>query len=211
MPKKRRTGGAVAGIAAAVLVVGATAGGWYLLQDDEDGDTSAGPAFTTVSDAPDAPDAPGAPGAEDSEESDGADAESTVTTVTVTTSSGAENEEADETGGRSAEPRESSTGDRGNLNGGLSCDGRGVLIVNSVMGNSPGYDQEISDAVAQNPGAVVLEPGDCPSLRANVDGTTVTPVVIDYGDDRSALCAAEAQGRGNARLLNDDRSYTSPC
>lgn len=95
---------------------------------------------------------------------------------------------------------------------GLACDGRGVLIVSSVMGNSPTFRSEVDGAVAANPGAVLLEPGHCPSLRAGVDATTVHPVVVDYGDDREALCAAAAATPGsNARLLDGDTSYSSPC
>ncbi|MDN5582787.1 MAG: hypothetical protein ACTH2Y_08735 [Corynebacterium sp.] len=95
---------------------------------------------------------------------------------------------------------------------GLACDGRGVLIVSSVMGNSPTFRSEVDGAVAANPGAVLLEPGHCPSLRPGVDGTTVHPVVVDYGDDREALCAAAAATPGsNARLLDGDTSYSSPC
>lgn len=94
----------------------------------------------------------------------------------------------------------------------MPCDGRGVLIVSSVMGDSPSFRSEVDGAVSANPGAVLLDPGHCPSLRATVDGTTVHPVVVDYGDDRAALCRAAVSTPGsNARLLDDDTSYSSPC
>lgn len=96
--------------------------------------------------------------------------------------------------------------------GSLACDGRGVLIVSSVMANSPTFQQEIDGALASSPAAVELEPGHCPSLRATVDDVDVHPVVIDYGDDIAGLCRAAASAPGtNARLLNDDTSYSSPC
>lgn len=109
-------------------------------------------------------------------------------------------------------PSETEPGPQSELGDGLACDGRGVLIISSAMGNSPTFRSEVDGAVAANPGAVLLEPGHCPSLRARVDGTTVHPVVVDYGDDREALCTAAAATPGsNARLLDGDTSYSSPC
>lgn len=217
-PKKRRTGVIVTAAAVAVLVIGgAAAGGWYLFQDDEDGDALAGPAFTTAAES-----------AQDTAQ-DGTDTASSVTTVTVTASSDADEDDdgADAVSrdsgidGSGAEPREpgnssrsgssgtSTTGDRGSR--GLACDGRGVLVVGSVMSNSPSFDQELSATVGKNPGSVVLDPGTCASLRSEVDGAQVYAVVVDYGQDVSGLCAAEAAGGGYSRVLDNQASYRSPC
>lgn len=86
------------------------------------------------------------------------------------------------------------------------CDGRGVLIIAS--------EYSYADATAHlssNPNAQVINPGTCPSLRARYNGNDVYAVVIDYGSDLSSLCAAEAQGRGNARILNQTSNWNTPC
>lgn len=86
------------------------------------------------------------------------------------------------------------------------CDGRGVLIISSE------YSYEDAEAVAaQNPGSEVLMPGLCASLRQVYNGQYVYPVVIDYRNDIDALCAAEAAGRGNARIMQDVEDWSSPC
>ncbi|WP_414120933.1 hypothetical protein [Corynebacterium nuruki] len=188
-------------IAGAVVLVGAVAvgGGWIILGGDGDGDVTAVPGFKT---------APTTTGADDADGVDGEEAEPTADEVVVTETVTVQPEKP-----RAAPPSpvEPEAPARRSSGGGVTCDGRGVLIVNSVMGNSPGFDQEVGTALSQNPGALVLGPDTCPSLRSSVDGTSVTAIVIDYGDDLSSLCAAEAQGRGNARLLNSDTSYSSPC
>lgn len=91
------------------------------------------------------------------------------------------------------------------------CDGRGVLIVNSIYGDSPTFNEEVAQTRSQYPGVEILAPGTCPSLRARHNGSPVYAAVIDYGHDIAALCAAEVPGELNARLLNNDSSYSSPC
>lgn len=127
-----------------------------------------------------------------------------TTTVRITPEPEGSSDEEVSVSSASAAP---STGDPG----GLACDGRGVLIVQSIYGNSSSFQQEVDSAIAQNPGAVLVNPGTCPSLRPYHDGSEVYAVVIDYGWDLDGLCAAEVPGTRNARLLNDDTSYTSPC
>lgn len=95
------------------------------------------------------------------------------------------------------------------------CDGRGVLIVQSVFGDSGDVAGEINAALANNPGAVVYPPGVCPTIRGSVGGVDVHPVVLDYGNDFAGLCAAEAEAgdpnAGNARSLDQSAVQESPC
>lgn len=96
------------------------------------------------------------------------------------------------------------------------CDGRGVLIVQSVMGNSGDVAGEINAALANNPGAVVYPPGVCPSIRGEVGGAAIYAVVQDFGTDYDALCSAEATAGGdenalNARRLDRSTNWHSPC
>lgn len=143
------------------------------------------------------------------------DAPATVTTVTV-----APEEDTEESGTPTAVPlpesspepfHEDATSHSGS--GPLACNGRGVLIVNSVLDNAQNFDQQMADSRVQWPDAVLMEPGDCPLLRPVEleSGASVYAFVIDYGDDLDSLCAAERNGGGNARLLNSDTSYVSPC
>lgn len=191
---RRRTGLIVGAVVAAVAAVALVAvGGWYFLRGtDDDGDRSTAQAFTAVPTSPIS--------------SSSAPEARAVDTVTVTAEPEPEPESA-------AEPEsESSAGaSHGHSGGGLRCDGRNVLVVTSVMSNSPSFDQEVDTALAANPGAVVLAPGTCASLRPEVDGAGVYAVVVDYGDDVDGLCSAEASGRGNSRVLDNEASYRSPC
>ena len=192
---KRKRGVLVAG---AVVLVGAAVvgGGWIILGGDDDSDMAAGPGFTSARTTT------------ETDNAESSEAESTPDEIVVTETVTVQPEKPRAAPQSEAEPEAPA---RTSSGGGVACDGRGVLIVNSVMGNSPRFDQEVSTALAQNPGALVLAPDTCPSMRSYTDGTSVTAVVVDYGDDLSSLCAAEAQGRGNARLLNGDASYSSPC
>ena len=95
------------------------------------------------------------------------------------------------------------------------CDGRAVLIVQSVMANSGNVAGEINAALANNPSAVLYPPGVCPSIRGSVGGTEIHPVVVDYGNNLSGLCAAEAAAGdanvSNARILDQSANQESPC
>jgi hypothetical protein len=181
--------------AAVVVIAAAAVGGWFYRRDDGDdgGNAVAEPVFTE--------DAAGTSTEAESPESkeSAANTENTVTPVTVPA-------EPETSAAPAAEPASGS-----GRSGGTTCDGRGVLIVNSVFSDSHIFQQEIDTALAEHPGSKVLGPGTCPSLRAHKDGADVYAVVVDYGDDLPGLCSAAAAGRGNARLLNDDTSYNSPC
>lgn len=192
LPQPRRRTGLIVGVVVAVVAAVAlvAVGGWYFLWDaDEDGDRSAPQAFTAV------------PTSAATSTSPSSMPESRVVdTVTVTAEPEPELEQ---------EP--SSGISRGHSGGGLRCDGRNVLVVTSVMSNSPSFDREVDTALATNPGSVVLAPGTCASLRPEFDGAGVYAVVVDYGDDVDRLCSAEASGRGNSRVLDNEASYRSPC
>ena len=93
-----------------------------------------------------------------------------------------------------------------------ACDGRGILIVNSVV-EQPGVstEQQLTDALNAVPGTEYTLPGQCSSLRASLEGAAVYPVYIDYGSDRQALCAGKARYGGNARTLNTVGDFHDPC
>lgn len=178
-----------------VLALCVAAGVWSLTRDGDDAGTAdeASPNFTGAVETP-----------SDVVDATGTGAGQTVTTVTVT-----EETPVSELHAPTAEP--SPLPGNASGSGPLPCDGRGVLIVNSVYSNSPVFQQEVDAALAQDPRAVVLPPGSCPSLRPHADGADIYAVVVDYGGDLSSLCAAEVPGTRNARLLNGDTSYRSPC
>lgn len=98
-----------------------------------------------------------------------------------------------------------------------TCDGRAVLILDSVIdhGNDGGAMHEIAQQVltvhpSGNPVRFTV-PGACPSLRAQVDGQNVYPVYIDYGGDVDAMCRAKATYGGNGRILSNAAEYVDPC
>lgn len=91
-----------------------------------------------------------------------------------------------------------------------SCDGRGILILDSyVEASSP--QQGIADLLDKHSGAGFATPGQCPSLRASLNGARVYPIYLDYGHDMAALCQAKASRGGNARLLTQTADFSDPC
>lgn len=96
-----------------------------------------------------------------------------------------------------------------------ACDGRGILILDSVIDEGDvGYTHsQISFDVAYlgDGYAEFTYPGQCASLRKQVDGKNIYPIYMDYGHDTDALCAAKANYGGNARLLNNSGEYVDPC
>ncbi len=104
-----------------------------------------------------------------------------------------------------ATPQATTTG------GSIPCDGRGVLIVYSVIDTGQDIAAEASGVIAQYPGARMLAPGACSSLRASVNGNAVYAIVLDYGFDTPLLCTAAAEIGGNPRTMNTSGDFTSPC
>lgn len=98
-----------------------------------------------------------------------------------------------------------------------ACDGRGILIVDSIVATGSRDDtmRRIAfEALAADPTGKTREytfPGQCPSLRAQVDGNDIYPVYLDFGTDFNALCAAKAQYGGNARVLSNREEFVDPC
>lgn len=96
-----------------------------------------------------------------------------------------------------------------------SCDGRGILILDSVIdeGDVGHTHSQIAFGVAYlgDGNAEFTYPGQCASLRKQVDGQNIYPIYMDYGHDTTALCAAKANYGGNARLLNNSGEYVDPC
>lgn len=94
-----------------------------------------------------------------------------------------------------------------------ACDGRWILIYESVYGQGDATPQELSRALGAYPQAQYALPGACPSMRARVDGQDIYPVYRDFGSDVSALCAAwVAGGRvANPRSLNTAGDFSQPC
>ena len=89
----------------------------------------------------------------------------------------------------------------------IPCDGRGVLIIHSIVDTAA----EARSVLTANPGAQLLQPGACSSLRASLDGNDVYGIVIDYGFDTDRLCRAAASIGGNPRTMNNSGDFTSPC
>lgn len=98
-----------------------------------------------------------------------------------------------------------------------ACDGRNILILDSVIdhGNDGGAMNDIAQQVLmQHPSGMPVKftvPGQCPSLRAQVDGNNVYPIYIDYGSDTDAMCRAKATYGGNGRILSNSAEYIDPC
>ena len=93
----------------------------------------------------------------------------------------------------------------------IPCDGRGVLIIHSIVDTGQDIAAEARSVLTANPGAQLLQPGACSSLRASLDGNDVYGIVIDYGFDTDRLCRAAASVGGNPRTMNNSGDFTSPC
>ncbi|GAA3511328.1 hypothetical protein [Dietzia aurantiaca] len=81
------------------------------------------------------------------------------------------------------------------------------LLCRGRRGPQPG----IADLLDQHPGAEFATPGQCPSLRASLDGARVYAIYTDHGHDSAALCRDKAARGGNARLLISTAEYIDPC
>lgn len=90
------------------------------------------------------------------------------------------------------------------------CDGRGILILDSFV-ETPQPQQGIAALLDKHPGTEFATPGQCPSLRSDLDGARVYPIYTDHGHDTAALCRDKAARGGNARLLADSARFTDPC
>ncbi|MFL0580208.1 serine/threonine protein kinase [Dietzia sp. 179-F 9C3 NHS] len=80
-----------------------------------------------------------------------------------------------------------------------SCDGRGIVVLYSAV--TPGqYEQEVSAALARNPGALYLRTDQsCPSLRQrDPSGNVIYAVYRPSGYSKAELCADVRTAGGDA-------------
>lgn len=98
-----------------------------------------------------------------------------------------------------------------------ACDGRSILILDSIIdrGNTGAAQGELAQWVMfVDPSGMDRKftvPGQCPSLRAQVDGNNVYPVYLDFGQDTAAMCRAKATYGGNGRILSNRAEFVDPC
>ncbi|QPK82998.1 hypothetical protein G7Y29_09155 [Corynebacterium qintianiae] len=93
------------------------------------------------------------------------------------------------------------------------CDGRWILIYESVHGFGVDTPAQITRALNSYPSSEYTNPGECPSLRARVDGQDIYPVYRDFGSDVEGMCAAWRSGgqTANPRSLNMAGDFSHPC
>lgn len=95
----------------------------------------------------------------------------------------------------------------------VACDGRYILIVQSVIdsGNREATKSEIGSALNEHSGSVFTAPGNCSSLRKSVNGSDIYPIYIDFGSDVESACRAKSVRGGNVRTLNTTGDFSDPC
>lgn len=88
-----------------------------------------------------------------------------------------------------------------------ACDGRYILILDSII--ATGSDQDTFNRLAQavmfaDPsGKEFTIPGQCDSLRKTYHGNDVYPIYLDFGSDKAAACRTKSTYGGNVRPLID--------
>ncbi|WKK62149.1 hypothetical protein QYQ98_04585 [Corynebacterium sp. P3-F1] len=118
-------------------------------------------------------------------------------------------------GGQSGYPRRNSDGyivevglgEAGQKASFPACDGRYILLLDSVVDSGDGLDTfyELAEAVLHaNPsGKEFTVPGQCDSLRKSVHGNDIYPVYLDFGSDMAAACRAKSTYGGSVRPLKN--------
>lgn len=97
-----------------------------------------------------------------------------------------------------------------------SCDGTGIVVIHSAV-DPASYAQEISSALAANPGASYLRTDNsCPSLRQQSDaGNPIYAVYRPAGPTTQSICGAVASGPsgsyGKWLDLTTDPTVIVPC
>lgn len=88
-----------------------------------------------------------------------------------------------------------------------ACDGRYILIVDSVIDEGDEkatFDRLVQAVMFADPeGKEFTVPGHCDSLRKSVDGKDIYPIYLDFGSDKDAACRAKSTYGGNVRPLVD--------
>lgn len=98
------------------------------------------------------------------------------------------------------------------LGPGVQCDGRYILIVESVL-VGPGENLFDKAAAGQQkwPGSSVTSGSACSSMRSTVDGKDVYAIYYDAGHSVDKVCALKAKYGGNARSMNNAGDFSDPC
>lgn len=95
---------------------------------------------------------------------------------------------------------------------GVGCDGRWILIVESVLvGSGDPAPVVIGDAVDRWPGASVTPGSACSSMRSTHEGKDVYAIYYDAGHSVSTVCDLKARYGGNARSMNTVGDFSDPC
>lgn len=93
-----------------------------------------------------------------------------------------------------------------------TCDGRYILIVDSLLvpyGESP---QSEIDRVKSHYAGVDIMPGTaCSSLRSEYEGKQVYAAYYDAGHSVDEVCKLKSRYGGNARSLNNNADFSDPC
>ncbi len=93
-----------------------------------------------------------------------------------------------------------------------TCDGRYILIVDSLLvpyGETP---QSEIDRVKSHYAGVNIMPGTaCSSLRSEYEGKQVYAAYYDAGHSVDEVCKLKARYGGNARSLNNNADFSDPC
>ena len=93
-----------------------------------------------------------------------------------------------------------------------TCDGRYILIVDSLLvpyGESP--QSEIDRVEAHYAGVKIMPGTTCSSLRSEHEGKQVYAAYYDAGHSVDEVCKLKARYGGNARSLNNNANFSDPC
>ena len=103
----------------------------------------------------------------------------------------------------------------GNSNAGyanMRCDGRWIMIAETVLVPPGGNPNPEADRVQQKfPGSKVIKGDACSSMRSQYEGQDVYAVYFDAGKDVNEVCRLKSQYGGNARSLNNNADFSDPC
>ncbi|EPD68703.1 hypothetical protein HMPREF1219_01889 [Corynebacterium pyruviciproducens ATCC BAA-1742] len=95
---------------------------------------------------------------------------------------------------------------------GVTCDGRWILIVESVLvGPGEAAPLVIGDAIDRWPGAYSTPGSACSSMRPKYEGKEVWAIYYDAGHSVDEVCALKAKYGGNARSMNNVGDFSDPC
>ncbi|MBE7339279.1 hypothetical protein [Corynebacterium aurimucosum] len=93
-----------------------------------------------------------------------------------------------------------------------TCDGRYILIVDSLLVPYSESPQSEIDRVEAHYAGVKIMPGTaCSSLRSEHEGKQVYAAYYDAGHSVDEVCKLKARYGGNARSLNNNADFSDPC